>query len=72
VAVTIDEAGHRRQPLRIEGFQSGCGGATCRHRGDSAAPDHDGPLFDDLTSANDDANVGDSQILRGKWAGAEE
>src|SRR5262245_35887061 len=67
--MTVDEPGHRRPALGIDSLEPRGGRGPGRHRRDPAAPHDYRTLLDDLAGADDDAGVGDDEILGRSWSG---
>jgi hypothetical protein len=62
VAMRVDEAGHRRHALGIDG-RAGAGRGRGPNRCDPSAAHDDRAAFDDLAVADEDAGVGDHEVL---------
>ena len=64
VAMRIDEPGQRGHALRIDDPATLRGGGASRDGHDTAVPNDDGSAVDRRTGTDDDAGVGDDEILR--------
>ena len=70
VAMRVDEPRHQRPAAGVEDLRTLRVGDTGGHRYDPPVPDDDRAALDDLPGADDDAGVGDDEILRGRGRSA--